>query len=389
MTEQPPCASRLQHIQPFHVMELLARARALEAAGRSIVHMEIGEPDFPTAEPMVRAGIEALRRGDTFYTPAAGLPALREAIAGHYRDRYGVAVDPARVFVTPGGSGALLLALALLVDPGAEVLLADPGYPCNRHFVRLLNGVPVSVAVGPAQNFQLTAKDLQARWSPRTTAAMVASPSNPCGTLIGAAGLAALSAAAVAHGGRLIVDEIYHGLSYAAPAATAAGLPAFVVNSFSKYFGMTGWRLGWLLVPEGYQRAAEKLCQNIYISASTPAQHAALACFTPEAQAILEARRERFAERRDYLLPALRGLGLAIAGRPEGAFYLYADSSALGADSFKLADELLEQAGVACTPGRDFGDHRAASHLRFAYTVELSQLREGVRRLAEFVAGRG
>lgn len=214
---------------------------------------------------------------------------------------------------------------------------------------------------------------------------MVASPSNPTGTLIETAVLAQLAAAAAERGGRLIVDEIYHGLTYGMLAATAAALPAFVVNSFSKYFGMTGWRLGWLLVPEGYQRAAEKLAQNVFIAASTPAQHAAVACFTPAAQTIFEQRRQAFQARRDYLLPALQGLGLGIHGQPAGAFYLYADCSAFGGDSFALAGELLEQAGVACTPGRDFGSYQAERHLRFAYTTSLPQLEEGVRRISRFL----
>jgi len=379
-----PLAERLAHIEPFHVMELLGRARELEAAGRSIVHMEIGEPDFPTAEPVIAAGVEALRRGDTFYTPAAGLPALREALSAHYRDSYGVAVDPSRIFVTPGASGALLLALSLLVDSGAEVLVPDPGYPCNRHFVRLLNGTPVALPVRPERNYQPSAEELSAAWGARTVTAMLASPANPTGTLLNAAELAALAEVAKARG-QLIVDEIYHGLTYGTRAATAAGLDVFVVNSFSKYFGMTGWRLGWLVVPEGYQRAAEKLAQNVFIAAPTPAQHAALACFTPEAAAIFEQRRQAFEQRRDYLLPALRALGLRIPGHPDGAFYLYADCSDITDDSFAFARELLERAGVAATPGRDFGAQQPERYIRFAYTTSLPQLREGVRRLAEFL----
>lgn len=376
-------ASRTAHIEPFHVMELLTRARELEAAGRDIVHMEVGEPDFATAEPVVRAGMEALRRGKTSYTPAAGLPALREAIAAQYAERYGVTVGPAQIFVTPGGSGALLLALSLLVDPGERVLLPDPGYPCNRHLVRLLGGAPTSVAVSAERNYQLSAADIETHWRADTAAAMVASPSNPTGTVISPQALEALAAAVTGRGGGLIVDEIYHGLTYGAPAASAAGLGAFVVNSFSKYYGMTGWRLGWLLVPPGYERAAEKLAQNVYISAPTPAQHAALACFSAEAKAIFEERRLAFQARRDFLLPALRELGLVIDAEPAGAFYLYADVSRLATDSYVLAWELLERAGVACTPGRDFGSGRADAFLRFAYTTSLPRLREGVERLAQ------
>lgn len=384
-----PLAARMSHIEPFHVMELLQRARELEAAGRSIVHMEIGEPDFPTAEPIVAAGIRTLQDGHTFYTAAAGLPALREAIAGHYLDRYGLSVDPGRIFVTPGGSGALLLALALLVEPGQEVLLPDPGYPCNRHFVRVLNGVPRSIPVGPEQNYQLQTADVARHWGPRTAALMAASPSNPTGTLLTDEELSALAAAVRERGGALIVDEIYHGLTYGIEPASAVRLPAFVVNSFSKYFGMTGWRLGWLVVPEGYQRAAEKLAQNVFISASTPAQHAALACFSDAARVVFEERRQAFAARRDYLLPAVQELGFRVHTEPQGAFYLYADCSALAEDSFELSRRLLEEAGVAVTPGRDFGSHAADRHVRFAYTNSLPNLQEGVRRIARFLEQSG
>lgn len=380
-----PLAARLAHIEPFHVMELLHRARELEAAGRSIIHMEIGEPDFPTAPPIIDAGIDALRRGETFYTPAAGLPALRQSIAGHYAASYGVAVSPDRIFVTPGASGALLLALALLVEPGQEVLLPDPGYPCNRHFVRVLNGVPRSIPVGPERGYQLSADDIADHWRAETVATMVATPGNPTGTLLTHPQLEALSAAVQERRGALIVDEIYHGLTYGVKPTTAVDMPAFVVNSFSKYFGMTGWRLGWLVVPHGYQRSAEKLAQNVFISASTPAQHAALACFTPAAEQIFEQRREAFAARRDYLLPALRELGFRIEGSPQGAFYLYADSSQLADDSFTFCRRLLEEAGVAVTPGLDFGAHLAERHVRFAYTNSLENLQEGVRRIGEFL----
>lgn len=391
MSDPNLLASRLSHIQPFHVMELLTRARALEAAGRDVVHMEVGEPDFATAEPVTAAGVRALQAGQTQYTPAAGLPALREAIAGHYRDVHGVDVDPGRIFVTPGASGALLLALALTVDPGRRVLLPDPGYPCNRNFVRLFDGLPVSVPVSSHTGYQLDAGLLQRHWDPDTVLAMVASPGNPTGDLVPAADLRALAAATGQRGGVLLVDEIYHGLTYGTAPATAAALPGpvMVVNSFSKYFGMTGWRLGWLLVPPGYERAAEKLAQNVFIAASTVAQHAALACFTAEAEAIFEQRRQAFEQRRDFLLPALRKLGLRIPLAPGGAFYLYADAAGLTEDSFAFAAELLEREGVAVTPGRDFGDHQAERHLRFAYTTGLAALEEGVGRIARFVRAGG
>ena len=380
-------ARRMRDIEPFHVMELLARARELEAQGRSIVHMEIGEPDFPTPQPICDAGIRALQKGELFYTPALGLPQLREAIAGFYQSRYGVAVDPSRIIVTSGASGALLLAIAALVDPGDQVLLADPGYPCNRHFVRLMEGDPVGIAVGADSRYQLNPELLDQHWGERTVAALVASPSNPTGTLIAAEQLKAMAAFTAQRGGTLIVDEIYHGLVYDGVATTALALSenVFVINSFSKYFQMTGWRLGWMVAPEAYVRDIDKLSQNIYLSAPTPSQYAALAAFAPETLAILEARRDEFRARRDYLVPALRQLGFDIPHTPEGAFYVYAGCGSLAPDSFAFAHELLENAGVAITPGIDFGSNAPERHVRFAYTRPIAELAEGVRRIAAFL----
>ena len=377
----------MEEIQPFYVMDLLARARALEAAGRSIIHMEVGEPDFITPEPIVRAGIEALERGEVHYTPAVGLPALREAIAGHYLERFDVDLDPGRVVITPGASGALQLTLGVLVNPGETVLMADPGYPCNRHFVRLFEGSTCAVPVGSDTGYQLTAELVDEHWRDDTVAVLAASPANPTGTVIPAAELAKIAEVCRERGGTLIVDEIYHQLLYDQQpfTALAIGDDLFVINSFSKYFGMTGWRLGWIVAPEGYVRAIDKLAQNIFLAAPTPAQHAALAAFTPECRAITEARRAEFQTRRDYLLPALRDLGFHIPVTPQGAFYLYADISAFSDDSYAFAERLLEEAGVALTPGRDFGAHHPERHVRIAYTTSLKKLREGVSRIAAFL----
>lgn len=385
-----PLAARIADIQPFHVMALLARARALEAAGHSIVHMEIGEPDFSTAAPIVAAGQAALAAGYTHYTPAKGLPALREAIAGHYRARQGIAVDPARILVTPGASGALQLVLAALVDPGCAVLMSDPGYPCNRAIVRLLEGRVVGVPSDAAHGYQLTPDLARAHWTDRCAALLVASPANPSGTMLPHEQLAELHALARERGAALIVDEIYHGLTYESDARTALTIAddVFVINSFSKYYGMTGWRLGWLVAPASHVEALDKLAQNLFLAAPTLAQHAALAAFTPEAEAIFEQRRRIFAARRDYLLPALRELGFGIPVVPQGAFYLYADCSRFSTDSLAFCRELLEQAGVAITPGIDFGAHRANAHVRFAYTTSQEQLEEGVARLRAYLAGR-
>jgi len=379
-------AARMADIEPFHVMELMAKAKAMEAAGRDIVHMEVGEPDFPTPQPVVDAAQSFVAGGKVFYTNALGLPQLREAIANFYATRYGVIVEPARIIVTAGASGALMLALGALVSPGDEWLLSDPGYPCNRHFVRLLEGVPRAVPVDATTAFQPTAAMVGASWTTRTKGLLVASPNNPTGTLIEPAGLAGLWRTVRERNGTLIVDEIYHGLTYGVDARTALEISAdiIVINSFSKYFGMTGWRLGWLVVPPVMVRDVEKLAQNLYIAPSAPAQHAALAAFAPETLAILEVRRAEFAARRDLLLPGLRRLGFAIDVEPQGAFYIYAGIGELGRDSFALAGQLIEQAGVAATPGIDFGTNAPDRHMRFAYTVAGDSLLEGLARMERF-----
>jgi aspartate/methionine/tyrosine aminotransferase len=378
----------MRGIEPFQVMALLARARVLEAQGRDIVHMEIGEPDFPTARPICEAGIRALEQGELFYTPALGIPELRAAIADFYNTRYGVHLAPSRVVVTTGSSGALLLALAVLINPGDQVLMADPGYPANRHFVRMLEGEAVGIAVGPDSHYQLTPALVEHHWSSRTVAALVATPANPTGTLIDQKDIRAMAAYAQQRGGALIVDEIYHGLVYEGITHTAAdaGDNVFVINSFSKYFNMTGRRLGWMVAPERYVSELDKLAQNVFLSAPAPAQFAALAAFAPETLAICETRREAYRARRDYLVPALRALGFGIPHMPPGAFYVYADCSRLTPDSHAFALDLLERAGVAITPGVDFGTHRAREHVRFAYTRPVERLREGVRRIGEYLS---
>lgn len=379
-----PYSARSRAIEPFHVMALLARANELQAAGHDVIHLEIGEPDFTTAEPIIKAGQAALAAGKTRYTAARGLPELREAIAGFYAQRYGVHVDPGHILITPGGSGALLLAASLLVDPGKHWLLADPGYPCNRHFLRLVEGAAQLVPVGPEVRYQLTADLVAQHWNEDSVGALVASPANPTGTLLHRDELAALAASLKARDGHLVVDEIYHGLTYGTEASSVLEVDddAFVLNSFSKYFGMTGWRLGWLVAPEAAVADLEKLAQNLYISAPSMAQTAALACFEPQTLAILEQRRAEFARRRDFLLPALRHLGFNIAVEPEGAFYLYADISNFGGDAFAFCHHFLETEHVAFTPGLDFGRYRAGHHVRFAYTQNLSRLEEAVTRIA-------
>ncbi|WP_324780571.1 pyridoxal phosphate-dependent aminotransferase [Thiobacillus sedimenti] len=386
MSEGPHVAARMDDIAPFHVMDILARAQAMEAAGRDIIHLEIGEPDFVTPAPVVEAGVAALRAGHTHYTGALGLPALREAIARFHATRWQATVDPAQVVVTPGASGALLLALGLLSGPGDEVLMADPGYPCNRHFARFCEARPVSVPVDAATGFQLTLDLIDRHATPATRAVLVASPSNPTGTAIAPGELERIHAWCAARGIALIVDEIYLALTYDGGEHTAARWDdVFVVNSFSKYFLMTGWRLGWLVAPRWAMPALERLAQNLFLAAPTPAQHAALAAFAPSALALFEACKAELRTRRDFLLPALRDRGFAIPVTPHGAFYVYAECSRFTSDSQDFARRLLEQAGVAVTPGIDFGRHGGDRHVRFAYTQPLPRLAEAMNRLDQFL----
>jgi len=371
-------------------MALLGRARAMEASGRDIIHLEVGEPDFPTPAPIVAAGQAALARGDTFYTPSLGLPALREAIADWYRQRFGVAVAPAQIVVTPGASGALLLALALVADPGRRVLLGDPGYPCNRHFLTVIGAAARMVPVTAEAGFQLTAADVARHWDAQTVAALVATPSNPTGGVLSRAGLDALAAAVTARG-HLLVDEIYQGIQFEGEPFTALSVApgAIVLNSFSKFFGMTGWRVGWLVAPPGAEPELAKLAQNLFIAAPTVSQHAALAAFRPDTLAMLEERRQAFAERVVFLVPGLESLGLRVPVRPQGAFYVYADVSRYTRDSFRFCDELLAEEGVAVTPGVDFGEQDAGRYVRFACTTSVARLAEALARLERFLGKRG
>jgi aspartate/methionine/tyrosine aminotransferase len=387
MDARSQIAARVHEIAPFHVMEVQTAARALEAAGRNIIHLEIGEPDFPTPEPVLAAALAGIAGGAIYYTSALGLPELRQAIATHYAARYGVQVAPERVVVTAGSSAALLLTLALLVNRDDQILLADPGYPCNRHFVRTLEGEAVGIPVGPDTSYQLTASLIDRHWTPRTRGALIASPSNLTGTTVPWDEMGRIAHTVAARDGALIVDEIYLGLSYGGEPRSALTLSdeIFVISSFSKYFNMTGWRLGWLVAPERHVRNIEKLAQNLYISPATPSQRAALACFAPETLAILEARRSEFKARRDFLVPALRDLGFGIPVTPTGGFFVYADCSRFGLDSERFALEALHATGVAFTPGIDFGRNRPEAHVRIAYTIARPLLEEGVRRLARWL----
>lgn len=376
-------SDRVAEIDSFKVMDLLKRAKELDALGHDVVHMCAGEPDFATPEPVSEAGIAAIRAGHTQYTPAAGIPPLREAIAGFYKQRYGLDIPAERVIVTAGASGALLMVFATLANPGQRFMMADPGYPCNPRFLRLLEARGQLIPVDASDNYQLTPELIEQNWDAQTAGVLLASPANPTGSVVHREQLELISQTVRAKGGHLVVDELYHGLTYGFDATSVLEVDqdAFVLNSFSKYFGMTGWRLGWTIVPESAVGEIERLAQNLFISPPTISQYAALEAFSPETTAILEQRREAFRERRDLLVNGLRELGFDIPLMPEGAFYVYADASHLTDNTFDFCWELLEQDKVAVTPGIDFGDHRANQFIRFSYTTGIGQIEKALSRL--------
>lgn len=379
-------SSRARNIEPFHVMQILQQAKQLEAQGRSIIHMEIGEPDFPSADVVIQAGRQALDDKFTKYTAANGLPELRHAIADTYQGR--AAIDADRILVTPGASGALQLVLAILLNPGDGIMLADPGYPCNRHIASLYDADIQSVAVDEATDYQLTAALVAENWQPNTRVVLIASPSNPTGTLIDQQQLAAIYQFVEEKGAALIVDEIYHGLVYEQEAVSALKLGdrVFVVNSFSKYYGMTGWRVGWLVVPAEYIEAANRLAQNMFLAAATISQYAALAALGSDAQQEFTRRRQIFQQRRDILLPLISRAGFIIRTPPAGAFYVYADCSAISNDSMELCHQLLQHSGVAITPGADFGINNSERYVRFSYANTIENLQQGIQRIQQYLS---
>jgi aspartate/methionine/tyrosine aminotransferase len=383
-------ASRLEHIEPFHVMELVKMAAVLEQQGRNIIHMGIGEPDFTAPPAVVAAAAQAMTERKLQYTPATGILALRDAISAHYLQTYGLTIPSSRIVVTAGASAALLLACAALVEIGAEVLMPDPSYPCNRHFVAAFDGVAKMIPSGPEQRFQLSDAMVREHWSVQTRGVLLASPSNPTGTSITHDELRKIVASVRERNGFTIVDEIYQGLSYDAEpfSALSLGDDVIVINSFSKYFNMTGWRLGWLVVPEAMVPQIEKLAQNLFICPSSIAQHAGVACFAPESLAIYEERKEEFRRRRDFIVPALRELGFKVPVMPDGAFYVYADCSALTDDADRLTIDLLNEAGVVLVPGLDFGPHTAHNYIRLSYATSFENLQEAVARMRQFFAAR-
>ncbi|OIQ86597.1 putative N-acetyl-LL-diaminopimelate aminotransferase [mine drainage metagenome] len=388
-------ARRIQEVAPFYVMDVVRAAREQEAQwqrqGRSMIHLSVGEPDFSAPEPVVQAGIAALREGRSGYTLAPGLPALREAIAAHYQAKHGVPVDPRRVFITAGASGALTLACLLLVEPGDEVLMPDPTYPCNKNFVVAAGGIPRLLPTTAATRFQPTAAQIDAAWGPVTRGVLLASPSNPTGTSIAPDELARIAAVVRKRGGFLLVDEIYLELGFdPAYGRTALALDDTIIsiNSFSKYFQMTGWRLGWMVVPEDLVEPLTRLAGNLYICPSSPAQHAALACFAPEALAEAERRRAEFARRRDVIVPALEVLGLDVPVLPDGAFYVWADCSRYSRDSWDFCFDVMRETGVVLVPGKDFATIQPERWFRLSYANSVENLREAADRLGAYLRPR-
>lgn len=390
-------ASRLDHIEPFWVMECakaageIARSPACDpaAGGEPMIFLNIGEPDFAAAPLVIEAAERCLRDGGTQYTQATGLPALREAISGWYASRFGLAVEPSRIVVTAGASAALQLACLALFEPGDDVLMPDPSYPCNRHFVAAAGARAALLPSGPEARFQLDAASVAAHWQPATRGVLLASPSNPTGTSIDHATLGAIVETVRARGGVTIVDEIYLGLSYDeryGHSALEFGDDVVSINSFSKYFGMTGWRLGWMVLPPALVGPVERLAQNLYICASTLAQRAALACFEPASIAEYERRRDEFRRRRDFVVPALERLGLMVPVMPDGAFYAWADCSRHSASSWDFCFEMMRRAHVALTPGRDFGPAAAERYLRLSFASSMAELETAMARLARELA---
>ena len=391
-TKQPTMSRRAREAQPFRAMVFGERADEMIARSISVIKLSLGEPDFG-APPAVRDAMREQYDGRALpYTAALGLPELRRAIADFYHERHHVDIDPRRIVITAGGSAALLLATALTVDPGDEVIVADPSYPCNRELIRSFEGVVVDVPTSAATRFHLNAELVDRAWSERTKAVMVTSPSNPTGTTIDFDVLKGVCDLARFRGAWRIIDETYLDLADREPdgsevrSALLADPDAIICNSFSKFFGMTGWRLGWAVVPEYTIEAVDDLATNYYLCAHTPTQHAALACFTPESLAVCEECRQELLARRRIVVSGLERIGLPLEVVPNGAFYAYFSVAGTGLDAWTFCERALEEAHVALTPGRDFGPATADTHVRLSYAASREALTEGLSRLGKFVA---
>jgi len=384
----PNLSKRTEIVEPFRVMELSKRAFEYERLGHEVVHFQVGEPDFSTCGPIIAAGQAALGAGQTKYTNADGLLSLREAIAGYYRNHLGQTISPQDIMVTSGASGALTLLLAALFNPGDEMLMADPGYPCNSAFAHVVNAVPRLLPATVENEYQLTGEQVQAAWRDSSRGVLLASPANPTGGMLNATTLRGICSAVAQHRGVVMLDEIYSGLVFDdRPDSYQCGWEIdrdiFLVNSFSKFFGMTGWRLGWIVTPAWAREPLERFAQNLFISPSTPAQYAAIAAFSPEAMDIHEQRRDIFRERRDLLAGGLSQLGFGLPFVPGGGFFLYVDVSHTGMDAESFCWRLVDEYKVAVTPGTDFGTQGAAQHVRFAFTTSAERIELGLERIRQ------
>lgn len=395
-------ATRATAISPFLAMAYGEKATELEQQGHNVIRLNLGEPDFGAPDAVLDALSTSLDKPDYPYTSALGLPQLRQAISNFYLEKHQCTVDPDTIVVTAGASGALLLASAALVEEGDNILLGDPSYPCNRRFLNTFGGDVTLVPTRAEDNFQLTLKDVQSYWKSNTKGVLIATPANPTGTAIKSDELAAIARYCQQHDGFLIVDEIYLNLALEQPGSVTNASPTeglqtmlkhtdfrdtvIVVNSFSKYFGMTGWRLGWCVVPPAMLPIMERLAQNLFICPSTLSQKAALACFTPQALAQCEANRATLNARARLVFSAIENMGLAIDAIPEGAFYAYINIEKTGLKATAFCDQLLADFHVALTPGNDFGNHRADSYVRLSFATKECQLTEGLRRISAFVS---
>lgn len=381
-------ANRVEQISPFQVMAILGRAKEIQAQGVDVIHLEVGEPDFVASEAVKKAGVGAIEQGLTGYTSATGLPQLKQKIARHYLNKYQVEVNPNRIIVTPGASGALQLLASLMVDAGKNVLMPDPCYPCNRHFLIQVGAKANLIATQPQHNFEIPIEDIKTHWNDQSAGLWLASPANPTGAVLSKNYLQAALDEVNQLGGHLMVDEIYQGLVYQGEDFTALSLSddIFVINSFSKYFAMTGWRLGWVVVPEWAIEGATKLAQNFFISAPTVSQYAALDAFSDTSMQEFERRRGELDLRRQLLLTGLNEMGLTPAVPAQGAFYIYVDVSSITDNAMDWCLALLEAEGVALTPGADFGVEEAHKYVRFAYTCDLDRLKEALARIKRFMS---
>ncbi len=386
-----PLAKRMAEIKPFHVMSLLGKARAMQQQGIDVIHLEVGEPDFDTPQAIIDAAIYLLQQGEIKYTPSLGLPELRQAIADYYGSTYQQNIRASQIVVTPGASGALLLLIGALIGRDDALMLAEPGYPCNQNFVRFMDGELQAIAVNESTDYQLTVQLVAEHWQENTKVVLLASPSNPTGTLIKEIELKKIIHWVADHNAYLIVDEIYQGLVYDQASSCALSGDQrldehiIIINSFSKYFQMTGWRLGWCIVPNALISACEHLAQNLFLAAPSIAQYAALEAFSSETLELLEQRKNVLKQRRDYLYKELINLGFKIPIKPQGAFYLYCDCSAFSQDSMKFCQDLLEKTGVAITPGIDFAGESYQQYVRFAYTQDIERLKVAVQRIGQYI----